>query len=93
VEIAMGDETKYFTEDELLRIEEFCMGVLDSKNKKLVSSIMEFLSTKGFITGRQKSAVLGIIGLRKMSAKQLATADHSQAARYLPFWKDDRGLY
>jgi hypothetical protein len=67
-------EEKYFDAEQLIAIETFCsesfadresseaQPILTMREKqKMVASIMSFLEVKGFLTGRQKGAVLGII--------------------------------
>ncbi len=58
---ASAAEQRYFTDDELVRIEAYCNEGPAGKGRDLVVSIMEFLAVKGYLTARQKGAVLGII--------------------------------
>jgi len=61
----VNPETKYFDDETLILIEEFtALSKLseDGKRKQaMVVDIMEFLNKKGFLTARQKGAVLGIV--------------------------------
>jgi len=58
----MSVEAKYFTDEELISIENFCNAghIYDHSKRKLVIDIMEFLNTKGYLSAKQKNTVLGV---------------------------------
>ena len=54
-------EHKYFSDAELISIEDYTSLAVAGKQRQLVVSIMEFLNAKGYLTAKQKNTVLSIV--------------------------------
>jgi hypothetical protein len=67
LELAQHAERTYFTDDQLIAIEDYCSHAPAGKYRDMVVSIMEFLNQKKYISARQKSAVLGIVNGRQQN--------------------------